>query len=82
MKNPSISRGASAIPSLYLNQPHPSMPSESLRFSDRYVLNRFFTKMRITQLFTKMQLTFGLLTEQMCALTWNSYCFFSKSRSS
>jgi hypothetical protein len=34
---------------LCLNQPHPSMPSKSLSDSDRYDLNRFFTKTRITQ---------------------------------
>ena len=44
------------------------MPSESLRFSDRYELNRFFTKMRITQIIHKKQLTFGLLTEHNVCL--------------
>jgi hypothetical protein len=33
---------------LCLNQPHPSMPSKSLSDSDRYDLNMFFTKTRIT----------------------------------
>ena len=29
---------------LCLNQPHPSMPSESLSESDRYDLSKFFTE--------------------------------------
>ena len=48
-ENPSISRGVLAISSMNLNQPHPSVPSKSLRLSDRYDLNRFFTKTSIPQ---------------------------------
>jgi len=42
-----------AISSMNLNQPHPSMPSKSLRLSDRYDLDRFFTKTRIPQFWIK-----------------------------
>jgi len=38
-----------AIPLNNLNQPRPSMLSESLRLSDRYDLNKFFTKTIIPQ---------------------------------
>ena len=44
-----FSRGFCGSKELCLNQPHPSMPSRSLSDSDRYDLNRFFTKTRIPQ---------------------------------
>jgi hypothetical protein len=44
---PRFIEGLRRIRRLNLNQPHPSMPRESLRLSDRYDWNRFFTKTSI-----------------------------------
>jgi hypothetical protein len=52
-KAPRISRGFCGCLELCLNQPHPSTPSKSLRLSERYELNRFFTKTRIPQFYIK-----------------------------
>ena len=48
-KAPRFLEGLGCLQELCLNQPHPSVPSKSLRPSDRYDLNRFFTKTRIAQ---------------------------------
>jgi hypothetical protein len=53
MKSPSIFEGLLRFQELSLNQPHPSMPGKSLSDSDRYELDRFFTKMRIPHLLIK-----------------------------
>ena len=49
LKAPRSLEGLGGLSELYLNQPHPSMPSQSLSDSDRYDLNKFFTKTRIPQ---------------------------------
>jgi hypothetical protein len=56
MKSPSIFEGLLRFQELFLNQPHPSMPSKSLSDSNRYELDKFFTKMRIPQLSIKRNL--------------------------
>ena len=48
-KAPRFLEGLGGLSELYLDQPHPSIPSKSLSDSDRYDLNRFFTKTRIPQ---------------------------------
>jgi hypothetical protein len=53
MKSPSIFERLLRFQELSLNQPHPSMPSKSLSDSDRYELNKLFTKMRIPHLLIK-----------------------------
>ena len=53
MKSPSNFEGLLRFQELFLNQPHPSMLSKSLSDSDRYELDKFFTKMRIPQLSIK-----------------------------
>ena len=52
-KAPRFLEGLRRFRRFYLNQPHPSMPSKSLSDSDRYDLDRFFTKTRITQFWFK-----------------------------
>jgi hypothetical protein len=52
-KAPRFLEGLRRFRRFNLNQPHPSMPSKSLSDSDRYDLDRFFTKTRITQFWFK-----------------------------
>jgi hypothetical protein len=48
-KAPRFFEGLCGLTELCLDQPHPSTPSKSLSDSDRYDLNRFFTKTRVLQ---------------------------------